>query len=134
ERDPEELLFNMGRRSSRSGRVSWKFLVCSERLWARPVLEGAWLCVGHDVSHSENMEIAHGKGIVLLPFRFEIWWKNSKSGMGISNLLDFLGWFERTQWVGSLSRICRRPSLSETPSPRRAGAGADKPCSLAQPD
>ena len=51
------------------------------------------------------MEIAQGKRIVLLPFQFDVFGENSKSRMGISRLFDFLGWFERAQRVGSLSRI-----------------------------
>ena len=99
-----------------------------------PIVDGARLCDDHDVSHSKNVEIAPSKRIVVLPLQFEVVGQNSKSGLGISELRGCLDWLECAQWLGALSRIRRRSRISENPNPRRAGAGADKPRSLAQSD
>ena len=82
----------------------------------------------------KTLEIAQDNRTVLSSFQLEILGKNSNSGMGISSLLDFCGWLERAQWVGSLSRISKATARFKNPDPRRAGAGPDKSRSLAWPD
>ena len=114
--------------------VSWKFPGRPGCLWAGPAIDGARLCDNHNISHSKNMEIAQGKRIVLLPFRFEIFRQNSKSGMGIWSVRGCLDWPYRAQRVGALSRISGRSRISENPNPRRACPCSDKPHSLAQRD
>ena len=130
---PSELLVNLAGRNPRSVRLSGKFSGGSRRLRACPISDGTGLRRGHDVSRSEDLEIAQRNECFFHRFNLEVLGKNSNSGMGISSFLDFLGWLDRAQWLGSLSRIRRRPGLSENPDSRRAGAGPDKSRSLAQP-
>ena len=106
---------NMAGRNRRRGRVSWKFPRGPGCLRAGPVLDGAWLRDGHDVSRSENMEIVRARELSFYRFNLKSAGKNSKSGMGICGFRRCLDWLERAQRLDPLSRISRQPRVSENP-------------------
>ncbi len=103
---------------ARSRCVSGKFSGCPRRLRTRPVPDGAGMRGSHDVSRSQDLEIARDKRCLLPPLHFEVGGEDSKNGLGLSGLLDSLAWPDCPQRLDSLSRIWRQSGISKNPRSR----------------
>src|SRR5205809_5418775 len=120
-RNPKNLLADVARRNHRHACVSGKFPRRARRLRVGPIPDGTRLRCGYHVSRFENVAIASGQGILLLPLQFEVLRENSWGGLGVCNLCVCVDWIERAQRLGALSRVSGQSRLPENSAARRAG-------------
>src|SRR5205814_7071343 len=85
-----------------------------------PIPDGTRLRCGYHVSRFENVAIASGQGIILLPLQFEVLRENSWGGLGVCNLCLCVDWIERAQRLGALSRVSGQSRLPENSGARRS--------------
>ncbi len=98
--DQEELLSDLAGRNRRGGRVSGKFPGCSGRLWTRSIPDGARLRLGHDVSHSKNLETATGQRMSFYRFNLKSSGRIQKAGWGfLSFAVVWIGLNAHSGWV-----------------------------------
>ena len=100
----------------------------------RPIPDGAGLRGGHDVSRSKNMEIAPRKRMSFYRFNLKSSGRIQKAGWAfLAFAIVWIGLNAHSGWV-RYHEYRRRSGISKNPNPRRTGAGAGKPRSVAQSD